>query len=110
MLKLDSFFHSSLDLKKSKKQEKEEKEFRKKFRFEGPVQVKYKMMVDPNTTTKKGSGKDLPLSPGEILEVIQFVNDRKALCRNGQGKCTEGDIYDDVDSNKGLLFQNSDSY
>ncbi|XP_048832329.1 FYN-binding protein 1 [Brienomyrus brachyistius] len=100
----------SLDLKKSKKQEKEEKEFRKKFKFEGPVQVKYKMMVDPNTSTKKGSGKDLTLNPGEILEVIQFVNDRKALCRNGQGKYgfvprgillqEEGDIYDDVDSNK----------
>ncbi|KPP59904.1 FYN-binding protein-like, partial [Scleropages formosus] len=76
----------SLDPKKSKKQEKEEKEFRKKFKFEGPIHVLCNMMVDPNTSIKKGGGKDLPLIPGEILEVIQFANDKKALCRNGMGK------------------------
>ncbi|KAL4658815.1 FYN-binding protein-like isoform X2 [Arapaima gigas] len=98
----------SLDLKKNKKQEKEEKEFRKKFKFEGPINVLYNMMVDPNANIKKGGGKDLPLVPGEIVEVIQLVNDKKALCRNGNGKYgyvprvfllhEEGDIYDDIDN------------
>uniref|UniRef100_W5M0F2 Helically-extended SH3 domain-containing protein n=1 Tax=Lepisosteus oculatus TaxID=7918 RepID=W5M0F2_LEPOC len=76
----------SLDPKKSKKQEKEEKEFRKKFKFEGPIEVICQMMVNPNASLKKGGGKDLTLVCGEILDVIQLVNDKKALCRNSQGK------------------------
>uniref|UniRef100_W5M0E0 Helically-extended SH3 domain-containing protein n=1 Tax=Lepisosteus oculatus TaxID=7918 RepID=W5M0E0_LEPOC len=75
-----------LDPKKSKKQEKEEKEFRKKFKFEGPIEVICQMMVNPNASLKKGGGKDLTLVCGEILDVIQLVNDKKALCRNSQGK------------------------
>ncbi|MGH0131048.1 UNVERIFIED_CONTAM: hypothetical protein FKN15_052738 [Acipenser sinensis] len=78
---------SSLDPKRSKKEEKEEKEFRKKFKYEGPIEVQYQMMVDPNANIKKTGGKDLPLIRGEILDVIKMVNDKKAICRNKQGKC-----------------------
>ncbi|XP_018601356.1 FYN-binding protein 1 isoform X2 [Scleropages formosus] len=109
----------SLDPKKSKKQEKEEKEFRKKFKFEGPIHVLCNMMVDPNTSIKKGGGKDLPLIPGEILEVIQFANDKKALCRNGMGKYgyvprvfllhEEGDIYDDIDNDTEVYDNDSNT-
>nr|XP_005989937.1 PREDICTED: PML-RARA-regulated adapter molecule 1-like isoform X2 [Latimeria chalumnae] len=65
------------------------------------------MMVDPNTNIKKGSGKDLHLTRGEVLDIIQFTSAQKVLCRNEQGKYgyvprsvllqAEGDIYDDVD-------------
>ncbi|XP_039622554.1 FYN-binding protein 1 [Polypterus senegalus] len=98
----------SLEPKKSKKEEKEEKEFRKKFKFDGPIEVLCRMMVDPNANIKKASGKDLSLSRGEILSVILFVNEKKAICRNEKGKYgyvprslllqAEGDIYDDVES------------
>ncbi|XP_035271967.1 FYN-binding protein 1 isoform X2 [Anguilla anguilla] len=108
----------SLDPKKAKKQEKEEKEFRKKFKFEGPITVICHMMVDPNNSVKKGGGKDLSLNRGEILEVIQFINDKKALCRNQQGKYgyvprsvllhMEGEIYDDVDS-QAVVYDNDSS-
>ncbi|KAJ8278676.1 hypothetical protein COCON_G00057420 [Conger conger] len=108
---------ASLDPKKAKKQEKEEKEFRKKFKFEGPINVIWNMMVDPNASIKKGGGKDLSLNRGEILEVIQFTNDKKALCRNLQGKYgyvprsvllqAEGDIYDDVDNQ--VVYDNDTS-
>ncbi|XP_069042180.1 FYN-binding protein 1 isoform X1 [Lepisosteus oculatus] len=102
----------SLDPKKSKKQEKEEKEFRKKFKFEGPIEVICQMMVNPNASLKKGGGKDLTLVCGEILDVIQLVNDKKALCRNSQGKYgyvpriallqAEGDIYDDIENSSDI--------
>ncbi|KAG2464516.1 FYB1 protein, partial [Polypterus senegalus] len=78
---------NSLEPKKSKKEEKEEKEFRKKFKFDGPIEVLCRMMVDPNANIKKASGKDLSLSRGEILSVILFVNEKKAICRNEKGKC-----------------------
>ncbi|KAI4904252.1 hypothetical protein NFI96_031781 [Prochilodus magdalenae] len=96
------------DLKKNKKLEKEEKEFRKKFKFEGPIKVLCCMMVDPNAYIKKSGGKDLPIKQGDILEVIQQTNEKKVLCRNEQGKYgyvlrkhllqAESEIYDDIDN------------
>lgn len=86
---------------------KVEKELRKKFKFDGPLKVLHSMMVDPNSLIKKPGGKDLPVVQGEILDVIQITNSKKALCRNRFGKYgyvnrslllpMEGDIYDDVD-------------
>ncbi|XP_019953925.1 FYN-binding protein 1 [Paralichthys olivaceus] len=86
---------------------KAEKELRKRFKFEGPIRVLHIMMVDPNSIIKKPKGKHLPVSQGEVLDIIQFTNSKKALCRNGFGKYgyvsrslllpMEGDIYDDVD-------------
>ncbi|XP_058257838.1 FYN-binding protein 1 isoform X3 [Hemibagrus wyckioides] len=99
---------NSQDPRRSKKLEKEEKEFRKKFKFEGPIHVLCCMMVDPNANIKKGSGKDLTVVKGEILEVIQQTNEKKVLCRNDQGKYgyvprhyllhEENEIYDDIDN------------
>ncbi|KAK3533861.1 hypothetical protein QTP70_032978 [Hemibagrus guttatus] len=96
------------DPRKSKKLEKEEKELRKKFKIEGPIQVLCCMMVDPNANIKKASGKDLTVVKGEILEVIQQTNEKKVLCRNDQGKYgyvprhyllhEENEIYDDIDN------------
>ncbi|KAB5559280.1 hypothetical protein PHYPO_G00027280 [Pangasianodon hypophthalmus] len=95
-------------LPKSKKLEKEEKEFRKRFKFEGPIQVLCSMMVDPNANIKKGGGKDLSVVKGQILEVIQQTNEKKVLCRNEHGKYgyvprhyllhEENEIYDDIDN------------
>ncbi|XP_067288083.1 FYN-binding protein 1 [Pseudorasbora parva] len=120
---LDSSFHSddvyddvdlefpppppeiSHDPKKAKQQEKD---FRKKFKFEGPIRILYTMMVDPNASLKKGGSKDLPLVRGEILEVIQETNKKRVLCRNNEGKYgyvplnyllhEENDVYDDIDT------------
>ncbi|MGH0154102.1 UNVERIFIED_CONTAM: hypothetical protein FKN15_035807 [Acipenser sinensis] len=75
-----------LDKKEMKERQKRESEFRKKFKYEGPIEVQYQMMVDPNANIKKTGGKDLPLIRGEILDVIKMVNDKKAICRNKQGK------------------------
>ncbi|XP_010900872.2 FYN-binding protein 1 isoform X1 [Esox lucius] len=99
----------SLDPKLKKKLEKDEQEFRKKFKFEGPIIVLHIMMAD--ATIKKAGGKDLPVDQGEILEVIELTNNKKALCRNKLGKYgyvprkvllpAEGDdIYDDIDHNE----------
>ncbi|XP_041913258.1 FYN-binding protein 1 isoform X1 [Alosa sapidissima] len=97
----------SPDPKMLKKMESKEKEFRKKFKFEGSIQVLRCMRVDPNANIKKAGGKDLNVVRGDLLDVIQFIGDKKALCRNGQGKYgyvpmayllpEEGEIYDDID-------------
>ncbi|XP_039983593.1 FYN-binding protein 1 isoform X2 [Xiphias gladius] len=86
---------------------KVEKELRKKFKYEGPLRVLHTMMVDPNSIIKKPGGKDLHVSQGEVVDIIQLTSSKKALCRNRFGKYgyvsrslllpLEGDIYDDVD-------------
>ncbi|XP_051232489.1 FYN-binding protein 1 [Dicentrarchus labrax] len=83
------------------------KDLKKKFKYEGPLRVLHTMMVDPNSIIKKPGGKDLHVIQGEILDVIELTNSKKALCRNQFGKYgyvprflllpMEGDIYDDVD-------------
>ncbi|NXU52597.1 PRAM protein, partial [Turnix velox] len=76
-----------MTLKECKKEEKADKEFQKKFKFEGSINVLTQMMVDPAATEKRGGGKNLPLRRGEILDVIQFTNQEQILCRNSQRKC-----------------------
>ncbi|XP_029922056.1 FYN-binding protein 1 isoform X2 [Myripristis murdjan] len=95
-----------VDPKKQKKFEKEEKEFRKKFKYEGEIQVLYQVTIIPNLTNKKWSGKDLPIKPGESLDVIVKAVDDKMICRNEEGKfgyvftghivTEDADIYDDI--------------
>ncbi|XP_029004799.1 FYN-binding protein 1 [Betta splendens] len=97
---------------------KAEKELRKKFKYDGPLRVLHTMMVDPNGIIKKPGGKDLLISQGEILDIIEFTNNKKALCRNRFGKYgyvsrsillpLEGDIYDDVDY-AGDIYDNDSS-
>ncbi|XP_060791931.1 FYN-binding protein 1 isoform X2 [Neoarius graeffei] len=91
------------DPKKQKKFEKEEKEFRKKFKFDGEIQVLYQVTVISN---KKGSGKDLTVQAGDILDVISNLDNDKLICRNKEGKfgyvsysniqTEDNDIYDDI--------------
>ncbi|XP_027884487.1 FYN-binding protein 1 isoform X2 [Xiphophorus couchianus] len=86
---------------------KEEKELRKKFKYNGPLRVLHSMMVDPSCVIKKLGGKDLQVTQGEVVDVIEETNSKKFLCRNRLGKygyvsksillAMEGDIYDDVD-------------
>ncbi|KAM9306691.1 FYN-binding protein 1 isoform 2-T2 [Pholidichthys leucotaenia] len=95
-----------MDPKKQKKFEKEEKEFKKKFKYEGEIQVLYQVTIDPSLTSKKWSGKDLPVKAGETLDVIVKPVNNKMICRNEDGKfgyvCVsyivtdDGDIYDDI--------------
>ncbi|XP_026200731.1 FYN-binding protein 1 isoform X2 [Anabas testudineus] len=98
---------------------KKEKDLRKKFKYDGPLRVLHTMMVDPNSIIKKPGTKDLLVSQGEILDVIQLTNSKKALCRNQNGKYgyvsrslllpLEGDIYDDVDY-LGDVYDNDSSH
>ncbi|KAM6962505.1 uncharacterized protein FYW47_008169 [Aplochiton taeniatus] len=63
-----------------------EKELKKKFKLNGPIKVLHTMIVDSNPNMKKVSGKDLHVSQGETVDVIQFTSAKKALCRNAHGK------------------------
>ncbi|KAM6039971.1 PML-RARA-regulated adapter molecule 1 isoform 2-T2 [Theristicus caerulescens] len=96
-----------MTLKERKKEEKADREFQKKFKFEGSINILTQMMVDPAATEKRGGGKNLPLRRGEILDVIQFTNQEQILCRNNQRRYgyvpravmlhLDTDIYDDVE-------------
>lgn len=100
---------NTMTLKACKKEEKMDREFQKKFKFEGSISVLTQMMVDPAATEKRGGAKNLPLRPGEILDVIQFTNQEQILCRNSQRRYgyvpravmlpLDSDIYDDVEIN-----------
>lgn len=57
------------------------------FQLNGPIKVLHTMMVDSNANIKKPGGKDLAVVQGDILEVIQITDKKKALCRNSHGKC-----------------------
>ncbi|XP_027683868.2 FYN-binding protein 1 isoform X1 [Chelonia mydas] len=102
------------DTRKLKKMEKEEKEFRKKFKFEGEIRVLYSTMIIADLPSKKWGAKDLPVKPGESVEVIQIIDDAKVLCRNEEGKYgyvlrsslmeNDGDIYDDIAD--GCIYDN----
>ncbi|XP_072518783.1 FYN-binding protein 1 isoform X4 [Salminus brasiliensis] len=91
------------DPKKQKKFEKEEKDFRKKFKFDGEIQVLYQVTA---ACSKKASGKDLAVQAGEILDVISKPEPDKLICRNKEGKfgyvstsnihSEDNDIYDDI--------------
>ncbi|OWK56312.1 PML-RARA-regulated adapter molecule 1 [Lonchura striata] len=74
----------NMTLKACKKEEKMDREFQKKFKFKGSINVLTQMMVDPAATEKRGGAKNLPLRRGEILDVIQFTNQEQILCRNSQ--------------------------
>lgn len=102
------------DPKKLKKQEKEEKDFRKKFKYDGEIRVLYSTTVVPSLTSKKWGNRELPVKPGESLEVIQNTDDTKVLCRNDEGKYgyvlrsnlvdNDGEIYDDIAD--GCIYDN----
>ncbi|XP_073688847.1 FYN-binding protein 1-like isoform X1 [Garra rufa] len=90
------------DPKKQKKFEKEEKEFRKKFKYDGEIQVLHQATI---ATTKKGSGKDLAVQAGETVDVINKSDPDKFICRNKEGKFgyvqlsniqTDDEVYDDI--------------
>ncbi|XP_076020255.1 FYN-binding protein 1 isoform X2 [Genypterus blacodes] len=95
-----------MDPKRQKKLEKEEKEFRKKFKYDGEIQVLYEVTIIPTLTIKKFSGKDLPVKPGERLDVIVKAVDDKLICQNEEGKfgyvstghivMEDSEIYDDI--------------
>nr|XP_008101055.1 PREDICTED: FYN-binding protein isoform X1 [Anolis carolinensis] len=102
------------DSQKVKKIEKEEKEFRKKFKFEGDIRVLYSTTISQAPSPKKRGSKDLPVRLGESVDVIQNVDDTKVLCRNEEGKygyvrrsCIvneDDEIYDDIAD--GCIYDN----
>ncbi|KAK0143014.1 FYN-binding protein 1 [Merluccius polli] len=75
-----------IDPKRQKKFDKEEKEFRKKFKYDGEIRALYQVTIRPELSVKKGSGKQLPVKPGETLDVIIKAVDNKLVCRNEEGK------------------------
>ncbi|KAM3848094.1 FYN-binding protein 1 [Vipera latastei] len=94
------------DSQKFKKIDKEEKDFRKKFKYEGDIRVLYTATISKASSPKKKGSKDLQVKPGELVEIIQNVDDTKVLCRNEERKygyvqrsCLVHDdeeIYDDI--------------
>ncbi|XP_010131609.1 PREDICTED: FYN-binding protein, partial [Buceros rhinoceros silvestris] len=74
------------DRQKRKTTEKEEREFRKKFRFEGEIKVLYSSTTVQDLPQRRWGSKYLQVKPGESLEIIESTDDMKVLCRNEEGK------------------------
>ncbi|NXN47906.1 FYB1 protein, partial [Rhinoptilus africanus] len=74
------------DAQKLKRMEREEKEFRKKFKFEGEIKVLYSTTAVQDLSQRRWGPKDLQVKPGESLEIIESTDDTKVLCRNEEGK------------------------
>uniref|UniRef100_A0A670YLE0 FYN binding protein 1 n=1 Tax=Pseudonaja textilis TaxID=8673 RepID=A0A670YLE0_PSETE len=55
--------------------------------YEGDIRVLYTTTISKAPSPKKRGSKDLQVKPGELVEVIQEVDDTKVLCRNEEGKC-----------------------
>ncbi|KAK9975279.1 hypothetical protein ABG768_023332 [Culter alburnus] len=96
---------NEMDPKKKKKFEKEEKEFRKKFKYNAEIKVLYQATVLQSLSIKKFGNKDLPIKPGEMIDVIVHPVDDKIIGRNSEGKFgyvstanleQDGSVYDDV--------------
>ncbi|CAB1452982.1 unnamed protein product [Pleuronectes platessa] len=106
--------NEEMDPKKQKKFEKEEKDFRKKFKYDGEIQVLHQVTIVHTLTNKKWSGKELPVKAGEQLDVIVEAVDNKLICRNEDGKfghvstshivSDDADIYDDI--RDGCIYDN----
>ncbi|XP_035041029.2 FYN-binding protein 1 isoform X1 [Hippoglossus stenolepis] len=98
--------NEEMDPKKQKKFEKEEKEFRKKFKYDGEIQVLHQVTIVHTLTNKRWNGKELPVKAAEQLDVIVEAVDNKLICRNEEGKfgyvstghivTDDADIYDDI--------------
>ncbi|XP_066470800.1 FYN-binding protein 1 isoform X2 [Tiliqua scincoides] len=110
-----SFGRGKLEDRDSQKLKKMEKEFRKKFKYEGDIRVLYTTTVQRSPFPKKRGSKDLQVKPGESIDVIQNVDDTKLLCRNEEGKygyvqksCLldeDEEIYDDI-ADEGCIYDN----
>ncbi|XP_042608371.1 FYN-binding protein 1-like isoform X2 [Cyprinus carpio] len=94
-----------MDPKKKKKFEKEEKEFRKKFKYNAEIKVLYQATVLQSLSVKKFGNKDLPIKPGEIIDVIVHPGNDKLIGRNSEGKFgyvstanleQDASVYDDI--------------
>ncbi|NWQ71284.1 FYB1 protein, partial [Neopipo cinnamomea] len=91
-LKLESFgkrISDEKDVQKHKKMEKEEKEFRKKFKFVGDIKVLFSTTAIQNLPKRRWGSKELHIKPGESLDIIESTDDTKVLCRNEEGKLME---------------------
>uniref|UniRef100_A0A8C3K246 FYN binding protein 1 n=1 Tax=Calidris pygmaea TaxID=425635 RepID=A0A8C3K246_9CHAR len=64
--------------------------------FEGEIKVLYSTTTVQDLSQKRWGPKDLQVKPGESLEIIESTDDTKVLCRNEEGKCNDGEIYDDI--------------
>ncbi|XP_066548096.1 FYN-binding protein 1 [Amia ocellicauda] len=71
---------------KNKKGTKEEKEFRKKFQYTKPIEVQRQAVVSDVIAQEFPDARDLPIHPGETLDVIDVTGNNKLLCRNKAGK------------------------
>ncbi|XP_064136022.1 FYN-binding protein 2 [Loxodonta africana] len=68
-----------------KKMDKEEKLFRERFEYDKEITV-INTAVACSSNSRKGIF-DLPITPGEELEVIDITEQNLVICRNSEGKC-----------------------
>ncbi|XP_078526220.1 FYN-binding protein 2 isoform X2 [Lissotriton helveticus] len=71
---------------KNKKWEKEEKLFRERFQYTKEIEVINTAVVDRSANIGKSGKRDLPITPGEELDIIDITDENVVICRNYEGK------------------------
>ncbi|KAG8518962.1 FYN-binding protein 2, partial [Galemys pyrenaicus] len=80
-----NFFRIKKQNLKKNRLEKEEKLFREKFEYEKEITV-INTAVACSSNSRNGIF-DLPITPGEELDVIDVTEENLVICRNSKGKC-----------------------
>ncbi|XP_053325219.1 FYN-binding protein 2 [Spea bombifrons] len=65
---------------------KEEKIFRDKFKYTSDIVVSTTAVVNEFTSAPPKGKLNLPVKPGERLDVIDVSSENMIICRNSQGK------------------------
>ncbi|XP_069088696.1 FYN-binding protein 2 isoform X2 [Pleurodeles waltl] len=71
---------------KSKKKEKEEKLFRERFQYTKEIEVINTAVVDSSANIGKLGKRDLTITRGEELDIIDITDENVIICRNSEGK------------------------
>ncbi|KAH0516224.1 hypothetical protein LTLLF_126425, partial [Microtus ochrogaster] len=84
-----NFFRTKKHNLEKNRMEKEEKLFRERFQY-GKEIVVINRAVACSSNSRNGIF-DLPITPGEQLEVIDTTEQNLVICRNSKGKCIRAD-------------------
>ncbi|XP_027392927.1 FYN-binding protein 2 isoform X4 [Bos indicus x Bos taurus] len=84
-----SFFKTKKQNLQKDRMKREERLFRERFKYDKEITVINTAVVCSNNS--RNGISDLPITPGEELDVIDITEENLVICRNSEGKCNKSD-------------------
>uniref|UniRef100_A0A4W2DEJ4 Helically-extended SH3 domain-containing protein n=1 Tax=Bos indicus x Bos taurus TaxID=30522 RepID=A0A4W2DEJ4_BOBOX len=84
-----SFFKIKKQNLQKDRMKREERLFRERFKYDKEITVINTAVVCSNNS--RNGISDLPITPGEELDVIDITEENLVICRNSEGKCNKSD-------------------